>query len=271
MAAVSALMSVLACGGQATESTAPPTGVSVALQQWRSDVAVHRIQVSVTNTSTTPLRITDLRLDSGSFEPSAPVKVDTTLGMTPRTDFPITYGRARCDATAIPPVKPTDVVATMAVGDAPAKEVRFPIPVTDGLLTQLVKYECGEYILKQSATIAFGPGFTRKGDDLKGTLVVTGTRHVTIDDIDGTTHYVLKPEKRRPVAVVDPGTSDIPVTIRPTRCDPHAFAEAKQAYLFQVWGHTEGGETYRMIVTPPRDIQEELLAYAIEVCDFPAT
>ncbi len=264
-------MSVLACGGQATESTTPPTGVSVALQQWRSDVAAHRIQVSVTNAGDTPLHIADLRLDSGSFEPSAPVKVDTTLGRTPRTDFPITYGRARCDATAIPPVRRTDIVATVAVGGAPPREVRFPIPVTDGLLKQLVKYECGEHILRQSATIAFGPGFTRKGDDLQGALVVSTTRPVTIDDIDGTTHYVLEPEKRRPVAVVEPGTVDVPVTIRPTRCDPHAFAEAKQAYLFQVWGHTEGGETYRMIVTPPKDVQERLLDYAIEVCDFPAT
>ncbi|GAB1817515.1 hypothetical protein [Herbidospora sp. RD11066] len=271
MAAVSTLMSVLACGGQATESATPPTGVSVALQQWRSDVAVHRIQVSVSNSGTTPLHISDLRLDSGSFEASAPVKVDTTLGTTPRTDFPITYGKARCEATAIPPVKPTSIVATIAVGDAQPKEFRFPIPVTDGLLTQLVKYECGEYILKQAATIAFGPAFTRDGDDLKGTLSVTSTRHVTIDDIDGTTHYVLEPEKRRPVAVVEPGKQEIPVTIRPTRCDPHAFAEAKQAYLFQVWGHTEGGETYRMIVTPPKDVQEKLLNYAIEVCDFPAT
>ncbi len=270
LAAVLTLMSALACGGQATESTAPPTGVSVALQQWRSDVAVHRIQVSVTNAAATPLHITDLRLDSGSFEPAAPVRVDTTLPTTPRTDFPITYGKARCDAAAIPPVKPTDVVATMAVGDAPAKEVRFPIPVTDPLLTRLVKYECGEHILKQSATIAFGP-FRREGDDLKGVLTVTSTRPVTVDDVDGTTHYVLEPERRRPVAEIAPGTAEIPVTIRPTRCDPHAFAEAKQAYLFQVWGHTEGGETYRMIVTPPKDVQEKLLDYAIDVCDFPAT
>ncbi|WP_062432228.1 hypothetical protein [Herbidospora daliensis] len=240
------------------------------MQQWRSDVAVHRVQVSVTNTAETPLRIIDLRLDSGSFEPAAPVRVDTTLPKTPRTDFPITYGRARCDDDTIPPVKPTDVVATMAVGDAPAKEVRFPIPVTDPLLTRLVKYECGEHILKRSATIAFGP-FERRGDDLKGTLTVTSTRPVTIDDVDGTTHYVLEPEKRRPVAELAPGAAEIPVTIRPTRCDPHAFAEAKQAYLFQVWGHTEGGETYRMIVTPPKDVQERLLDYAIDVCDFPAT
>ncbi len=124
-------MSVLACGGQATESTTPLPAFRSRCSSG-SDVAVHRIQVSVSNTTDTLLHITDLRLDSCSFEPSAPVKVDTTLdgrrGPTSRSrTAPVC-----CNATAIPARWSSrwTIIATvaMAVGDARAKDVRFLHP-----------------------------------------------------------------------------------------------------------------------------------------------
>ncbi|GAA0412944.1 hypothetical protein GCM10010160_46480 [Acrocarpospora corrugata] len=236
---------------------------------------VHRLQVAVANTGTVPLFFEELQLQTESFQTMPPRRVDMPLGRTPRTDLPIPYGPARCDPTTIPAPKPAVVVAKLRVGDEPAREVRFPIPATDPLLAQLVRTECAAFILAQTVDVAFGTAWTRDGDRLRGALLVTrrrGSGPVSVDDLVGTTHYRLEPVsgKRKPVDVLTGASLEIPVLITPTRCDPHAFAESKQAYLFTVRGTaTPGGESYNMTVVPPEAVQLKFLDYAVDVCDLP--
>ncbi|WP_285783388.1 hypothetical protein [Microbispora sp. NBRC 16548] len=270
---ITALFTLAACGGQGTESTAPPTGVSVSLNQWRSDETSHELEVSVRNDTGTQVRFQDVQLVTGSFATLPPTRLDTTLGRTPRTDLRIPYGEARCDPAKIPPVRPATVVAHVQVGDGTPRKVVFPVHHPDPTLDGLVKAECGAYILRRSVDVTFGDTWTRAGRTLHGNLVVTrkgGSEPVTIDDLGATTHYTMLPRsgKRRPVAVLaaDATRLEIPVEVTPMRCDWHAFAEAKKAYLFPIYGTVGGGERRYLIATPPAPVQQTFLSYAQDVC-----
>jgi hypothetical protein len=274
--AVAALVLAAACTAQSTESDKPPAGVSVSLNQWRTDEAGHSLEVSVRNDTTTPVRFQDVQLVTASFAKLPPQRVDTTLGKTPRTDIRIPYGQARCDPARIPAVRPATVIAHVQVGNGPLQKVAFSVPHPDRTLTGLVNAECGAFILRESADVTFGDSWRHKGKVLSGTLVVTrknGDAAVTVDDLGGTTHFNIRPVsgKRHPVVVLEPGVRslEIPVEVTPARCDPHAFAEAKKAYLFPVWGTVDEGETYWLIATPSTRTQATMLSYAEDTCGIP--
>jgi hypothetical protein len=271
--AVAALVLAAACAAQTTESDKPPTGVSVSLNQWRSGEAAHAIEVSVRNDTTTPVRFQDVQLVTASFAKLPPERVDTTLGRTPRTDIRIPYGQARCDPARIPAVRPATVIAHVQVGNGPLRKVTFTVPHPDPTLSGLVKAECGAFILRESADVTFGDSWTHEGKELSGVLLVTrknGDEAVAIDDLGGTTHFNIRPVsgKRHPVVVLEPGVRslEIPVVVTPARCDPHAFGEAKKAYLFPVWGTVAAGETYWLIATPSKETQATMLSYAEDTC-----
>ncbi|MEV1178030.1 hypothetical protein, partial [Nonomuraea sp. NPDC049784] len=59
---------------------------------------------------------------------------------------------------------------------------------------------------------------------------------------------------------------EVPITLTPGRCDPHAFAEAKKAFLFPVRASIDGGQERVVIVVPPKPLQDRLITYALKTC-----
>ncbi|WP_143590185.1 hypothetical protein [Thermoactinospora rubra] len=251
----------------------PPPGVSVSLAQWRSDEPAHRLQVAVRNTGDTPVYFSDLQLVTESFTTLPPQKTEAVIPRTNRTDLPIPYGQANCDPAGVPPLKPATVVAHLRVGDEPLRQVAFPLPHPDPLLTRLLRDECSAFLIKQAADIAFAPQWREQGKQLHGTLTVTrrsGTTPLTLQSIDGTTHYIINPAsgRRRPMATLD-GTAkslEIPVVVTPGRCDPHAFAEAKKAHLFPVRASLGQDQERVVIVSPDQQAQRLMVDYARRTC-----
>ncbi|GAA3658158.1 hypothetical protein GCM10022224_021830 [Nonomuraea antimicrobica] len=262
----------------------PPPGVSVSLAQWRSDEPVHELQVAVRNTGDTSVYFADLQLVSASFTTLPPQRADAAIGRTERTDLPIKYGPAKCSPQGLPQVRPATVVAHVRTGSEALREVVFSVPHPDPLLARLLRDECSEFLVKQAASIEFGPEWTETdaefgsgaGDGasrvMRGDLVVTrrGTGAVTLNDVGGTTHYIVTPESR-PLGTLAAGARrlEVPVELSPGRCDPHAFAEAKKAFLFPVRATVDGGEERVVIVTPPKPLQDRLIAYALRACGLP--
>jgi hypothetical protein len=64
----------------------------------------------------------------------------------------------------------------------------------------------------------------------------------------------------------DAQRAEAPIALSPGRCDPHAFAEAKKAFLFPVRASVDGGEERIVIVEPPKPLQDRLIDYALRVC-----
>jgi hypothetical protein len=243
--------------------------VSVSLAQWRSDEPVHAMQVAVRNTTGTPVYFADVQLVTPSFKTLPPEKADTTIKRTERTDLRIPYGAANCTPQRLPEVRPATVVAHLRTGSEPLRKVVFPVPHPDPLLARLLRDECSEFLIKQAVSIEFGPEWKLSGKAMRGELVVTrrGPGTVKLTDMGGTTHYVVTPE-HRPLGVLEAAGQrlEAPVALTPGRCDPHAFAEAKKAFLFPVRASIDGGEERVVIVVPPKPLQDRLIAYAMEQC-----
>ncbi|MFC5830909.1 hypothetical protein [Nonomuraea insulae] len=257
-------------------SDKPPAGVSVSLAQWRSDEPVHMLEVAVRNTSDTPVHFADVQLVTPSFRTLPARRSDAVIKKTRRTDLPITYGAANCSPAGLPEVRPATVVAHLSTGSEPPRRVVFAVPHPDPLLTRLLRDECSEFLIKQAVNIEFGPEWTESGPKpdrvMRGDLVVTrrGPGSVSINDMGGTTHYIVT-VKSRPMAVLGPGSQrlELPVELTPGRCDPHAFAEAKKAFLFPVRAAIDGGQERVVIVTPPKALQDRLITYALRACGLP--
>ncbi|MGH3519279.1 MAG: hypothetical protein ACRDQ7_18050 [Haloechinothrix sp.] len=267
--AACALMLVLAACGQ---DNAPPEGVSVSLQQWRSDETAHALQVAVRNESATPVHFADVQLITDSFEVLPPETIGSTLASTPRTDLRIPYGRARCTPDRVPEMRPATVVAHLRVGDGDLREVRFDLPHPEPLLSKLLVAECGAFLITQVADFGFGAEWVRAGDALRGTVRVSrrgGGERVTVHELGDTTNYTLRPLRAgEPVAVLSGGADrlDIPVQVRAARCDPHAFAEAKKGFVFPVWASVGAGETRHLTFTPPQATRSTFNNFARDVC-----
>lgn len=263
-----------ACG--ASEAPAapppdPPAGVSVSLAQWRSDEPVHAIEVAVTNTTDTPVYFSDVQLVTPSFKTLPPKRADALLKRTPRTDLQIPYGAANCSPKGLPTLQPATVVAHLRTGSEPLRRVVFKVPHPDPLLTRLLRDECSAFLIKEAADIEFGADWTQAGKVMRGSLVLTrrGTGVVAVHDVGGTTHYIATPVKKsKPLATLDAGAqrAEVALELTPGRCDPHAFAEGKKAFLFPVRATIDGGEERVVIVVPPKPLQERLTAYALKTC-----
>jgi hypothetical protein len=263
-----------ACGGSKAPAAPPPTpppGVSVALAQWRSDEPVHAIEIAVTNTSQTPVYFSDVQLVTPSFKTLPPQKADALLKRTPRTDLRITYGPANCLPKGLPTVQAATVVANLRTGSEPLRRVVFKVPHPDPLLARLLRDECSEYLVREAADIQFGDDWKQVGEEMRGTLVLTrkGEGVVAVTDVGGTTHYISTPAgKAKPLATLAAGAQRATLGLRltPGRCDPHAFGEAKKAFLFPVRATVDGGDVRVVIVVPPKPLQERLTAYALKTC-----
>jgi hypothetical protein len=249
----------------------PPPGVSVSLAQWRSDEPAHRLQVAVRNTTATPVYFVDLQLVTPSFKTLPPHTADATIRRTERTDLPIPYGEAACAPGRLPDLQPATVVARLRTGSEPLRTVVFPVTHPDPLLARLLRDECSAFLVKQAADVEFGPGWKQDGDVMRGSIVLTrrGPGTVSVSSVDGTTHYAVTPgHGRRPLVVLEAGAqrAEAPITLSPGRCDPHAFAEAKKAFLFPVRATLDGGEERVVITVPPEPLQKRLTAYALRAC-----
>lgn len=258
-----------ACAGPSTD---PPDGVSVSLQQWRTDPVQHTLQVAVRNQSSAQVHFADVQLITDSFRTLPPQRVDSTLARTPRTDFEIAYGRARCRPDGLPEVARATVVAHVRVGDEPMREVRFPIRHPDPLLAELLQTECTAHLIRRSADIGFGDRWRRSGGAMLGELVVHrtgGGKVVTVQEIGNTTHFRVRQSRpATPAGVLTAGQAELrlPVRVTPSRCDPHAFADAKQGFLFPVWVALDDAEPQYMRFTPPKPLQKRMLDFAREAC-----
>jgi hypothetical protein len=244
----------------------------VSLIQLRSDEPTHTLQVAVANDSDTEVHIADVQLVTDSLETLPPEPVDSTLGRTPRTDLKIPYGAAQCLPDRIPEVQPVSVIAHVGVGDGELREVTYDLPHPDPLLAKLVEAECAAHIVAQTAELTFGDVWTPAGDAMRGTLLLTrggGDDPVRIDTLGDTSHFTMESlTGTDPVAVLEAGaaTAEIPVEIGPSRCDAHAFAEAKKAFIFPITLTVGADEPRRITYIPPKPVQETLLDFAQASC-----
>lgn len=272
-------LAVAGCGGAegADRPENPPPGVSVSLHQFRVDQVARRILVGVHNDGPGTIYIKDVQLESGSFAAIPPIKVEQEFGPTPRVDLPITFGTARCDANAVPALRPSAVLARIRGGDGTPHRVRFRLQHPEPLLSQILTTECGTFIVRQAIDVRFGdtwtPGKVAGKDVLRGALVLRRTgrgRQVTVTGVGANPHYDLNPEVKLPL-VVPRGTGDytVAVNVSPARCDAHSFAEAKYAQRYSIFAGVGDGRRYTVPFESAGRTRTAIDDFVRKVCHLP--
>lgn len=261
-----------------------PGGITVAVQQSRSDVAQRRLKVSVTNDGPDPLTVTGLRFSAPQFtEPAVWPKDSTTVRPGTTVDLPVALASPDCSADG-PPTVTLRFLAAGTANDADPREHEATVTPDDPFdrLPALRTEDCLAEAVAAVATItASGPvritdvgGSPAAALDL--VIAPTGAGgSLRIDSVTGTT--LLAPadpatgDRRDELTIgvtvdADAGTTTIPLTFVPNRCDAHAIAEDKRGTILPL--HVTGPDGVTGIVPVPVDeaTRSALYAFVAKAC-----
>ncbi len=253
------LLALGACSSP--EPAAPAVALSAQVRQYRNDVALRRLSVTVTNDGSTPVHLSGVRLAAPGFAllPLADPEVDLPPG--DRVDLPVPYGDVTCGG---PPATEPDR-AELRVGD---RTVRVELPTDGGLLERLRTRDCVQQAVAEAVELRLET-FTRTGTQLRGTLVLTrqgGTEPVRLTEAGGTIVYTVRPAGLP--AVLQPGAArlDVPVTITATRCDGHALSQNSRSAVFTFYVGVGDAEPVQVPTLADVPLQGQLAALATDTC-----
>ncbi|MBD3942226.1 hypothetical protein IF188_11015 [Microbacterium sp. NEAU-LLC] len=245
MIALTAVGMLLLAGCSAAPEREPalPSGVSVELQQLRSDVSSRQAEVHVTNGSDAAITIGEVRIEDARFEgPSVRVIADRVSSVPAggAVDIRVQLAPVACDV----PDDGDARVVLQIVGDAGTTEVEVSAPDPVGFVAPLHARECLEERVADAAGFAF-TGFTASAPGeaatLELTVTPTGSGEAAVTGIERTNlidFAVPGDDDVYPLdleASADQATPTVvAVPIIPFRCDPHAVQEDKRGTIFDV-------------------------------------
>lgn len=254
---------------------APTVRLHASLVQQRTDEGTNVIDVRLTNTGKSPVRVEKVHLtwEGVAGTPTSGTGTDYDPGRI--IDIKTTFGMTVCDA---------DPSAAVHVDVTLSEEKTITLPVDrDGieLLRRLFDRDCALRAIAAVADIALSTTFTRApgGEDrLLGSVQVTRTvqsqtgdrRELSIVEITGSILFDLTydgDEKLPLLLAPDVDSLNIPVVLGVgNRCDAHALAESRATFLFGVYARVGQGPAQRVIVSPNATVRRQASAMITRVC-----
>ncbi len=251
------LLTVSMLLGGCTQSplTDLPHGVQVSVQQNRPDVADHRLQVQLNNSSDTTIIVRSLRFSSPAFAVASEYpKVPSTIRAGSTINLPVILSAPVCEAKDFTPL----VFIDFTIGD---REGHAKVTPSDPMnqLSGISSLQCFTASIDEIATITMPEKL--RIEEHSGKLVAlidlgirpTGAAgSFTLTAIEDTVLFApIVGDEPYPVQsliqnVVVRGTdapSTLTIPVVPSRCDAHAAVEDKRGTLFPLRvtvGATEG-------------------------------
>lgn len=189
--------------------------------------------------------VTGVQLESPYFEPGpvSPTVVRVSDGWPGHARVPLT--RAVCPAPA--GTSKARVTVSASASGEPATEV--VLAVADAALAQINRVECLQRDALDAAQPEFGALLSTDGAQAQATLVFTrgvSDKPVAINGVKGNVIFTVQAQGVALPVAMDSSTQrvEIPVVVRASRCDPHAFAESKKTFVFAAWIQVDGREQY---------------------------
>jgi hypothetical protein len=255
------LLGLAACG-----SDPVPVDLSAEVRQYRNDVALRRLSVTVTNDGDRPVSISGVRLAAPGFAPLPAADPEVDLPRGDRVDLPVPYGEVSCGPGSSG--GPDRAELLVRAGDD-ERRLTVELPSNGGLLQRLRDKDCAQQALARTVTLALGPGWVRVGKRLQGTLVLTrGTRDdpATLTEAGGTIVYTVRP--RGLPAVLRPGSPrlEVPVVVTATRCDGHALSQNSRGAVFTFYVAVGAAEPVQVPVLADQVLQGQLAQLAADTC-----
>lgn len=255
-----------------------PAGVTVELQQLRSDVAARQAQVVVTNDTDETLVIGSLSLDDPRFAGA--------VSRVAERDSTISAGRSVGIRVQLPPVACDDasdaadptIELDYTLGDT-GGHASVPIEDPLGFVPPLHERECRVVLLSAAADVAF-TGFepspagepavleltvTPTGEGGAGIRSIQTTNLLTFAATGGDTADAHAIDVELEPGEVEPVVVDLPLV--PLRCDPHAVQEDKRGTIFDLEVEI-GGEPGEIELAASEDMRGRMLTWVADWCGF---
>lgn len=229
-------------GIHSTTASGSPGPITVEVNQSRDQYGKQAIQIQLTNTTDSPLTVTGARLQSGLFEGGISWESsEGGLELPPRQpkSLPAALPAAICEASDDASTELTVRISYSAVDTAPVEE-NTSASDPFGVLPRNASELCIASEAAAIATMVLDPVLEVAADGRTAVvrLVITpatpggDTPSLTIESFEETTLLAQSSAAPWPVNVtVGAAPQELPLTIRPARCDPHAVAEDKVGTL----------------------------------------
>jgi len=254
-----------------------PEGVTVGLEQLRSDVSTRTAQVRVTNDSGAAITVAGVSVEDDRFAgPSRRVIADrvSTIASGSSVDVRVQLAPVDCDAAD----DGTARVVIELVSDAGTTEAVASAADPLGFLERLHARECLAERLADAVTPEF-TGFTASPPGEPAALELTltpagggadatvvGVERTNLLDLDGQgddklfpLDVEIHPGDTRPVVVVLP--------VVPARCDPHVVQEDKRGTIFDVRVELDG-EPGEIELFVGEELRGRILTWVAQWCGF---
>lgn len=257
-----------------------PTGVTVELQQLRSDVAARQAQVLVTNDTDETLIIRELLVDDARFEGSiGRVNArESRIGPGASVGVRVQLPPVACDDTVDADAATSTLVVDYTLGDErghATESVGDPL----GFLPPLHERECRVVLLSQAADLAFTafePSPAGAPASLELTVTPTGEGGASIRSIQ-TTNLLTFSVAAGDTADAHPLDVDLlagetePVVLElplvPLRCDPHAVQEDKRGTIFDLDVEI-AGDSGEIELAASEEMRGQILTWVAAWCGF---
>ncbi|MBX9471213.1 hypothetical protein [Microcella sp.] len=242
----------------------------------RSDPARGGLQLSVSNTGTTPLTVLHAVLDSPALAEAIERDRTTVIPPGATRDLALLLPPPRCDGGPTLP----EAVLTVALASGATAELR--LPTTDRIGQWVDWHERACFAEAAAAQVDLevrrapaldDPAAGTIGAELVATARVSGVRLVAIADTvlfglrTGPTDSGRVSTLALDRVLTAAETMTVPIWLAAARCDPHAVAEDKQGTLFTV--HLDlDGETGTTTVIAADETRAALYDAIAETCGF---
>jgi hypothetical protein len=255
----------------------PPTGKLLAdIEQSSRDGAAHRFQVWIDNDTAATITPTRITYNDERFQGPLEATRLREIPSQARRGYQITEpDQPACDRTA------TSGTVTVDYTTANGKQKSQTVPVEDEaeVVQRVAASRCLELSIEKVAHLSWADEVTASGDGGKGsvgtmTLVIDPSGQpgstLVIDTIVG--NPVLSPGEHGVFEANLTVTGDqppqrVPVELRPTRCDAHAFADSGSFAAFAVNVHVDG-EPGQIVLRMGEAAAANAINYAKAACGF---
>ena len=257
-----------------------PAGVTVELQQLRSDVAARQAQVVVSNGTDETLVVGELLVDDPRFGGSIG-RVNaraSTVGPGRSVGVRVQLPPVACGEAVDPDAATATLVVDYTLGDARGHATE-PLEDPLGFVPPLHERECRVVLLSQAADLAFtgfAPSPAGQPAALELTVTPTGAGGGGIRSIQTTNLLTFDagagaPADDYPVGLelaegdTEPVVISLPLV--PLRCDPHAVQEDKRGTIFDL-DVTIDGEEGEIELAASEEMRGQILTWVAEWCGF---
>ncbi len=250
---------VAGCSGDGSSDRPLPDGVSVGLEQTRSDLPTRRVQVRVQNDGERPVVVESLTASVPGWASDAGYEGPATVAPGGALNLTVDAPAASCDARPEPHVR-----LRYRVGDGEPRTSGTPAEDRYGSLERLLARDCVDTVLDVDAGTP-----RREGDVLVLPLTfAVADGAVRLHAIDPTVLLDLAPgEDGGLAALLGAGRTRAEREVRlvPARCDAHVVAEDKVGTLLPIRVTGPHGDVTTLL-RPPDAVRAAMLGFVADVC-----